>query len=85
MVTDIHIKSDAVPRVRAGGELRSLKTEPLSPQEVEAMIEEILNPEQLAEYHQKGTLDLAYAMGKVERFRVNIFRQAADEQHQKAA
>jgi twitching motility protein PilT len=73
--SDIHIKSDAVPRVRVGGELRTLKTEPLSPHEVEGMIEEILNPEQLAEYHQKGTLDLAYAMGKVERFRVNIFRQ----------
>jgi twitching motility protein PilT len=73
--SDIHIKSDAIPRIRVGGELRTLKTEPLSPLEVEAMIEEILNPEQLADYHQHGTVDLAYAMGKSERFRVNIFRQ----------
>ncbi len=73
--SDIHIKSDAIPRVRVSGELRTLKTEALSPHEVETMIEEILNEEQLSEYHRHGTIDLAYAMGRGERFRVNIFRQ----------
>ncbi|MGN6367142.1 MAG: type IV pilus twitching motility protein PilT [Phycisphaerae bacterium] len=73
--SDIHIKSDAIPRVRVGGELRTLKTDALSPQDVEQMIEEMLSEEQMSEYHRHGTIDLAYAMGRGERFRVNIFRQ----------
>ena len=73
--SDIHIKSDAIPRVRVGGELRTLKTEALSPQDVDQMIQEMLNDEQMSEYNRHGTIDLAYAMGRGERFRVNIFRQ----------
>ena len=73
--SDIHIKSDAIPRVRVAGELRALKTDPLAPHEVDAMIVEMLNPEQLVEYNKHGTIDLAYAFGRGERFRVNIFRQ----------
>lgn len=73
--SDLHVKSDAVPRVRIGGELKTLKIEPLSPAEVDEMVKEMLSEEQLSEFHQHGTLDLAYAMSKTERFRVNIFRQ----------
>lgn len=73
--SDIHIKSDAVPRVRVAGELRILKTASLSPADVEAMVEEMLNSEQLFEFKQHGTIDIAYALNKTERFRVNIYRQ----------
>jgi twitching motility protein PilT len=73
--SDIHIKSDAVPRVRINGELRALKTDPLAPADVDAMVEEMLSSEQMFEYKQHGTLDLAYALTKTERFRVNIYRQ----------
>ena len=44
---------------RVGGELKALKTEPLSNEDIEAMVEEILKPEQLADFQQRGTLDLA--------------------------
>ncbi len=73
--SDIHLKSDAVPRVRVGGELRVLKTAPLSPKEVDEIIEEMLTPEQLHDFHVHGTLDMAYSLTKTERFRVNVFRQ----------
>ncbi|HEY4329583.1 MAG TPA: PilT/PilU family type 4a pilus ATPase [Phycisphaerae bacterium] len=73
--SDIHIKSDAIPRVRVSGELRALKTAPLSPTEVEEMVEEILSSEQMFEFKQHGTIDIAYAITKTERFRVNIYRQ----------
>ncbi len=73
--SDIHIKSDAVPRVRVGGDLRVLKTDPMTPAEVDAMVAEMLSPEQQKDYYHHGTLDLAYAITKTERFRVNIFRQ----------
>src|SRR5262252_2847148 len=58
--SDLHLKSDAVPRVRVGGELRVLKTAALSPQEVSDIVEEMLNPEQQHDFHTHGTLDLAY-------------------------
>jgi twitching motility protein PilT len=73
--SDLHLKSDAIPRVRVAGELRVLKTPPLSPEEVSDIVEEMLNPEQLHDFHTHGTLDMAYAISKTERFRVNIFRQ----------
>jgi twitching motility protein PilT len=73
--SDIHIKADAVPRIRVAGELRALKTEPLSAIDIQMMVEEMLNSEQLFEFKQHGTIDIAYALNKTERFRVNIYRQ----------
>jgi len=73
--SDIHLKSDAVPRIRVAGELKVLKTEPLTPGEIDAMVEEMLSTEQMHDFRVHGTLDVAYAMTKLERFRVNIFRQ----------
>jgi twitching motility protein PilT len=73
--SDLHMKSDSIPRVRIGGHLKGLKMEPLSAAEVDEMVAEILNDEQKEKFHEHGTLDLAYAMTKTERFRVNIFRQ----------
>ena len=73
--SDIHIKADAIPRIRVGGELRTLKTDPLAPHEVDAMAEEMLDADQLKDFRHHGTIDVAYAMTKADRFRVNIFRQ----------
>jgi twitching motility protein PilT len=73
--SDIHLKADAVPRIRVAGELRALKIDPLSPADMEAIMEEMLNSEQLFEFKQHGTIDIAYALTKTERFRVNIYRQ----------
>src|SRR3954464_8774951 len=66
--SDIHIKSDAIPRVRVNGELRALKTDPLSVPHVEAMTEEILSSEQIFEFKQHGTIAREYAINKTERF-----------------
>jgi len=73
--SDVHIKSDAVPRIRVNGELRALKTAVLTTDDVNGIIEEMLSPEQMHDFHTHGTLDMAYALTKMDRFRVNIFRQ----------
>ena len=39
------------------------------------MVREILSPEQWASFNEHGAIDLAYAMTRTERFRINIFRQ----------
>jgi twitching motility protein PilT len=73
--SDLHLKADTVPRVRIGGDLKTLKTDPLSNDEIEAMVAEILSPAQFDEYNARGSIDIAYAMSRTERFRVNIFKQ----------
>ncbi len=73
--SDLHLKSEVVPRIRIHGDLQNLKTDPIDPADMDSMIEEMLNPEQLHHFREHGTVDLAYAINKVDRFRVNIFRQ----------
>ncbi|HVX85596.1 MAG TPA: PilT/PilU family type 4a pilus ATPase [Phycisphaerae bacterium] len=73
--SDLHLKSEVVPRIRVHGDLVYMKTDPIDPADMDSMIEEMLNPEQLHHFREHGTLDLAYAINKVDRFRVNIFRQ----------
>src|SRR4051794_24550608 len=52
--SDLHIKSDAIPRVRIGGDLKTLKTAALSPEEVDAIVHEMLSDEQRHDFHQHG-------------------------------
>ncbi len=73
--SDLHVKADAIPRIRKSGKLMQTNSGPLTNAEIEAMITEILTSEQLSDYHHKGSLDIAYAMTPTERFRMNIFRQ----------
>ncbi len=73
--SDLHLKADTVPRVRIAGELKVLKTEALSNDEIEAMVREILTPAQMDEFMARGALDVAYAITRNERFRINIFKQ----------
>ncbi len=73
--SDLHLKADVSPRVRKGGELKMTTSPPLSNEDLEAMVREILSPEQWASFMEHGAIDLAYALTKAERYRVNIFRQ----------
>ncbi len=73
--SDLHIKADVVPRIRKGGKLMMTTGMPLTNDDIEAMIREILTPEQLAMFMQRGSLDVAHAVTPTERFRLNIFRQ----------
>jgi twitching motility protein PilT len=73
--SDLHLKAEAVPRVRKGGELKLTTSGPLSNDEIESMVREMLSPEQWASFIALGAIDLAYALTKTERFRINIFRQ----------
>ena len=73
--SDLHIKSDQVPRIRSGGYLRPTTGDPVMADEFEEMVAEILSPEQQEFFLQNGALDFAYDMGKTDRFRINLFRQ----------
>ena len=73
--SDLHLKADAVPRIRKGGKLMQTTHMALTNTEIEAMVDEILTPEQRVDLRRLGALDIAHAVTPTERFRMNIFRQ----------
>lgn len=73
--SDIHFKSNARVHIRVKGDLKPIKGDPLSPQEVENLWFEIMNEHQRKQLAEKGASDFAYQLGDSDRFRVNIFRQ----------
>ena len=73
--TDVHLKADVAPRIRKKGELIPTNSGPLSNDEIEAMVQEIVKPAQWEEFQRNGQIDLAYPLTVRERFRINIFRQ----------
>jgi len=72
--SDLHVKGGSPVRVRVGGALADLGDRPLDPEEAEALVREILTPEQAEEFADAGDLDLAYALESGARFRVNVYR-----------
>lgn len=73
--SDLHLKAGQTPKLRIAGDLRSTAGEPLSAQQVEQMIMEILTSHQRQHLTEHGTLDFAYEYDSENRFRVNVFRQ----------
>lgn len=73
--SDLHIKAGSPPKLRLKGELRAMQMPPLSNEEIETMIFEILTPQQQQWYFERGAVDFAHELEDVDRFRVNVFRQ----------
>jgi twitching motility protein PilT len=77
-VSDLHLKADCPPHVRAKGDLRPMTGGPLTGEQIRAGIFELLSPAQQAYYDEHGAVDFAYdvgEMGAADRFRVNAFQQ----------
>ena len=73
--SDLHIKADAIPRIRKGGRLMQTNSSAMKNADIESMVKEMLTEEQWHDFSHRGSLDIAYAITPVDRFRVNIFRQ----------
>ena len=74
--SDVHLSVGKPPAVRLNGHLQQFgKDDKLLPADTDAMAQELLSEEQWKGFMQNGDLDLAYSIGGVGRFRVNIFRQ----------
>ena len=77
-VSDLHLKADSPPRVRAGGELRTLTGGPLTAEQIRDGIFEMISPRLQQLYEERGAVDFAYDVGppgNADRFRVNAFQQ----------
>lgn len=71
--SDIHIKADAIPRIRVRGSLRTLNTEMVSRADAHQIATDVLDKHQYEAFAIRGQMDIAYDYDEERRFRVNIF------------
>jgi twitching motility protein PilT len=77
--SDLHLKVGYAPSIRIGGHLRKLQSPPLPNSEyVEAMLAELVPPGRMAEFDEKGGLDLAASSESGDRFRINMYRSTGN-------
>lgn len=75
--SDMHLSSNSLPSFRIDGDMRSVTadtSEPLSAQQIQAMLDEIVPERNQQEFSETRDTDFAYAIEGVGRFRVNVFK-----------
>jgi twitching motility protein PilT len=72
--SDLHLKAGLPPYYRVGRQLRSLHSAPLSGEEIEKAMSEIIPPSRRHLYDEVGDLDFSAELPDGDRFRVNVFR-----------
>jgi twitching motility protein PilT len=73
--SDLHLKPMRPPLLRVKGRLIPINTEPLQPADLERMLLEILNPAQRQRLEEHQSVDIAYGLPGVARFRTNLYMQ----------
>ena len=73
--SDLHVKAGSRPACRVHARLEPLPLPEVTPEAAEAMVRDMLDPDQLAQLHREGSVDLAYNIPGAGRFRVNVYRQ----------
>lgn len=73
--SDLHLKVGVPPKMRIHSKLKNTTGEVLTEQRAEELIFELMSPAQKEYFLDNGALDFAYQVGKMDRFRINAFRQ----------
>ncbi len=73
--SDLHVSAHSPPRLRIDGALIPLQLPPLSPEESQQLCYSVLTESQRRDFETTKELDLAFSVGKLARFRANIFLQ----------
>ncbi len=73
--SDLHLVTGHAPSVRIDGQLVPLTASQLSPEETEALVNELLSTEQREMFTVNKEIDFSFALGEVARFRVNAYFQ----------
>ena len=71
--SDLHLSGKNPPMVRIDGELASIKTNPLTADEIRAMLFSVMAEEQRSVYERDYEIDFAISFGETARFRINAF------------
>jgi twitching motility protein PilT len=73
--SDLHIRVGVRPILRVDGMLNAMETQPMTLEQVDEIIAQILNEEQKRRFQGRNELDLALGVAKLGRFRINMYRQ----------
>jgi twitching motility protein PilT len=73
--SDLHLKVGRPPTIRVNGDLQSLEMQPLKPEDLKLLAEQIMTPRQVKEFAEKKEADFAIGVPGVGRFRTNIYQQ----------
>jgi len=72
--SDLHLVSGNPPRLRVFGELAAVKYRELSAAETMALLTEIMPQGAREAFEERSSIDFAYAIEGLARFRVNVYR-----------
>ena len=72
--SDLHISNALPPVIRVDGELIRMKYDPLTPQDVEALLFPMMSNDQRRRLEQDWELDFSYGVDDIGRFRVNFYK-----------
>jgi len=73
--SDLHLRVGIRPYIRANGVLVQLDTDPMSVDEMQTVVSQILTEDQQKKFMKRNEMDLALSVAKLGRFRINLFRQ----------
>ncbi len=73
--SDLHLVTGQPPMVRIDGQLITVTSSVLSPDEAEVLVFELLSNEQKEMFTVNKEIDFSFALGEVARFRVNAYYQ----------
>jgi twitching motility protein PilT len=73
--SDLHLRVGCVPYFRISGDLYGAKSDPISPEELRVVMQDILSPEQIEQLAHHDEIDAAIGIAGIGRFRVNVYSQ----------
>lgn len=73
--SDLHLKPTRPPLIRISGRLQPVGEEAVRPEEIQAMVDSILTPQQRRRLEDRMSVDLGYGVHGLARFRCNIYIQ----------
>jgi twitching motility protein PilT len=73
--SDLHLKVGMVPKMRIHSKLKSTTGKIMTEERIQELVFEIMNEDQKKFFLDNGAIDFAYQLGKMDRFRINVFRQ----------
>lgn len=74
-ISDIHLKVGTPPIFKKNGKLYPLNLPPLTIEEMNGILSQVLNESQLKTFEDTKELDFAIASPKIGRFRVNLYKE----------
>src|SRR6478752_6833348 len=73
--SDLLLKVGRPPTVRVNGELHALEMQPVKPEDLKMLAEQVMTPRQVKEFAEKKEADFAIGVPGVGRFRTNVYQQ----------